>query len=70
MAITELEKIRQGITEAYALGRIVVANPNLTPEERAQGEKSVQLLLSILFSRLNKIEHTAAVLPSNIKSDY
>ena len=67
---TELECIRQAITEAYTLGRIVVANPNLTDKERSQGEHAVRALLSLLFTRLNKIEHSPAVLPPNIKSDY
>ena len=67
---TELDSLRTAISETYTLGRIVVANPNLTEEQRSQGEQAVRTLLSLLFKRLNKIEHTPAVLPANIKSDY
>ena len=67
---TELDAIRQAITETYTLGRIVVANPNLSNEQRAEGERAVRILMSVLFKRLNKIEHSPAVLPTNIKSDY
>ena len=67
---TELDCVRQAITEAYTLGRIVVANPNLSDEERQKGERAVRTLLSLLFTRLNRIEHSPAVLPKNIKSDY
>ena len=68
--MTEIEQVRAAITSAYALGRIVVANPNLTAQERQEGERSVQLLLSVLFNRLNRIEHNYAKLPDSIKSDY
>jgi hypothetical protein len=67
---TELDSLRTAISETYTLGRIVVANPNLTEEQRSQGEQAVRTLLSLLFKRLNKIEHAPAVLPANIKSDY
>lgn len=67
---TELDAVRQAITETYTLGRIVVANPNLSDEQRAEGEQAVRILMSVLFKRLNKIEHSPAVLPANIKSDY
>jgi RNase H-fold protein (predicted Holliday junction resolvase) len=67
---TELDLLRTAISETYTLGRIVVANPNLTEEQRSQGEQAVRTLLSLLFKRLNKIEHAPAVLPANIKSDY
>lgn len=67
---TELDCVKKAITETYTLGRIVVANPNLTDSERKQGEQAVRTLLSVLFKRLDKIEHTPAVLPANIKSDY
>ena len=67
---TELDSLRTAISETYTLGRIVVANPNLTDCERKQGEQAVRTLLSLLFKRLNKIEHAPAVLPANIKSDY
>lgn len=68
--MTELDAIRNAISETYTLGRIVVANPNLTAEQRAEGERAVRILMSVLFKRLNKIEHNPAVLPAGIKSDY
>jgi len=68
--MTELEALRQAISEAHELGHVMIANPGLTPEYRARAEKSVKNLLSILYTRLNMLDVNRPVLPKNIKSDY
>ena len=68
--MTELEMLRKALTEAHDLGRILVANPHLKVEDQVRVEKSVRILLSLLYTRLNKVDIPQAKLPANIKSDY
>ena len=68
--MTELDMIRNALTEAHELGRILVANPHLRVEDQVKVEKSIRTLLSLLYTRLNEADVPQEKLPTNIKSDY